>query len=142
MSTLFLSTLREDPADAEVPSHKLLVRAGYIRRTSAGVYTYLPLGKRVLDKVDAIVRQGMDAIGAQELRMPARMPKEPWAQTGRYVAYGPLMCKLQDRRGQDYLLGPTAEEMITTLVKGEYSSYRDLPVSLYQVQTKYRDELR
>jgi len=142
MSTLFLRTLREDPADAEVPSHRLLVRAGYIRRTAAGIYSWLPLGKRVLDNVTAVVKAEMDAIGAQEVLLPALQPREPWDRTGRYEAYGPLMFKLSDRKGAQYCLGPTAEEMITVLVKGEYSSYRDLPLSLYQVQTKYRDELR
>ncbi|MDQ6649445.1 MAG: proline--tRNA ligase [Actinomycetota bacterium] len=142
MSTLFLRTLRADPAEAEVPSHRLLVRAGYIRRTAAGVYSWLPLGKRVLDNVTAVVKAEMDGIGAQEVLLPALQPREPWDRTGRYEAYGPLMFKLADRKGAQYCLGPTAEEMVTMLVKGEYSSYRDLPVSLYQVQTKYRDELR
>ncbi len=142
MSSLFLRTLREDPADAETPSHRLLVRAGYIRRTAAGIYSFLPLGKRVLDKVARIVREEMDGIGAQEILMPALLPAEPWHKTGRFAAYGPEMFRLQDRKGSDYCLGPTHEEIVTLLVKGEYASYRDLPVSLYQVQSKYRDEMR
>jgi prolyl-tRNA synthetase len=142
MSTLFLRTLREDPADAEVPSHKLLVRAGYVRRVAPGVYSWLPLGVRALERVARVVRQEMDAIGAQEVLFPALLPKEPYEQTGRWVEYGDLLFRLKDRRGNDYLLGPTHEELFTTLVKGEYSSYKDLPVMLYQVQTKYRDEAR
>ena len=142
MSTLFLRTLREDPADAEVPSHRLLVRAGYIRRTAAGVYSWLPLGKRVLDNVARIVRAEMDAIGAQEVLLPALLPAEPWQRTGRWEAYGSELFRLKDRRDGDFLLGPTHEEVITLLVKGEYSSYRDLPVALYQIQNKYRDEPR
>jgi prolyl-tRNA synthetase len=142
MSTLFLRTLRQDPADAEVPSHRLLVRAGYIRRVAAGVYTLLPLGKRVVDRVAAVVREEMDAIGGQEILLPALLPREPYDRTGRWDDYGPELFRLADRRGGDYLLGPTHEEMMTLLVKGEYSSYRDLPLVIYQIQTKYRDELR
>src|SRR5664280_2545017 len=142
MSTLFLRTLREDPADAEVPSHKLLVRAGYIRRIAAGIYSWLPLGKLVLDNVAAIVRAEMDAIGGQEVLLPALLPREPYELSRRWYDYGPEMFRLQDRRGADYCLGPTHEEMMTLLVKGEYSSYKDLPLTLYQIQTKYRDERR
>lgn len=142
MSTLFLRTLRQDPVDAEVPSHRLLVRAGYIRRVAAGIYTLLPLGKRVVDRVAAVVRAEMDAIGGQEILLPALLPREPYEQTGRWTDYGPELFRLTDRRGGDYLLGPTHEEMMTLLVKGEYSSYRDLPLVIYQVQTKYRDEPR
>jgi prolyl-tRNA synthetase len=142
MSTLFLRTLREDPADAEVPSHRLLVRAGYIRRTAAGIYSWLPLGKRLLDNVAGIVRAEMEAIGGQEILLPALVPREPYEATGRWSEYGPEMFRLRDRRGADYCLGPTHEELMTLLVKAEYSSYKDLPLTLFQIQTKYRDELR
>jgi len=142
MSTLFLRTLRDNPADAQIPSHTLLVRAGYIRRVAAGIYAWLPLGVRVLNNVAAVVRQEMDRIGAQEVLFPALLPREPYEASGRGAEYGELVFRLKDRRGLDYLLGPTHEEMFTTLVKGEYASYRDLPVILYQVQTKYRDEAR
>jgi prolyl-tRNA synthetase len=142
MSTLFLRTLREDPADAEVPSHTLLVRAGYVRRVAPGIYSWLPLGVKVLDRVATVVREEMDAIGAQEVHFPALLPREPYEQTGRWTEYGDLLFRLKDRRGNDYLLGPTHEELFTLLVKGEYSSWKDLPLSLYQIQTKYRDEAR
>ncbi|MDN5748535.1 MAG: proline--tRNA ligase [Pseudonocardia sp.] len=142
MSSLFLRTLREDPADAEVPSHKLLVRAGYVRRVAPGVYSWLPLGLRVLRAVERIVREEMDAIGAQEIHFPALLPREPYEATGRWTEYGDNLFRLKDRRGNDYLLGPTHEELFTALVKGEYSSYKDYPVMLYQIQTKYRDEAR
>jgi prolyl-tRNA synthetase len=142
MSSLFLRTLREDPADAEVPSHRLLVRAGYIRRVSPGIYTWLPLGLKVLRKVEQIVREEMDAIGAQELLFPALLPREPYEATGRWTEYGPNIFRLKDRKGGDYLLGPTHEELFTLAVKDMFSSYKDLPVSLYQIQTKYRDEAR
>src|SRR3954452_25184951 len=142
MSQLFLRTLREDPADAEVPSHRLLVRAGYIRRTAPGIYTWLPLGKRILDTVAQIVREEMDRIGAQEVLFPALLPRELYEASGRWTDYGPNLFRLQDRKGVDYLLGPTHEELFTTLVKGEYASFRDYPVTLYQIQTKFRDEAR
>ncbi len=142
MSTLFLRTLREDPADAEVPSHRLLVRAGYIRRVAAGVYSWLPLGKRVLDNVAAVVREEMDRIGGQELLFPALIPREVYEASGRWAIYGELLLKLQDRRGVEFLLGPTHEELFTLLVQDVYASYRDLPVILYQIQWKYRDEPR
>ncbi|RCW39776.1 prolyl-tRNA synthetase [Halopolyspora algeriensis] len=142
MSTLFLRTLREDPADAEVPSHKLLVRAGYVRRVAPGIYSWLPLGLRVLRNIERIVREEMDAIGAQEIHLPALLPKEPYEQTNRWTEYGPNMFRLKDRKGGDYLLGPTHEELFAQTVKGEYNSYRDFPVILYQIQTKYRDEER
>jgi len=142
MSTLFLRTLREDPADAEVASHKLLVRAGYIRRAAPGIYTWLPLGLRVLSKVEAIIREGMNEAGAQEVHFPALLPKEPYEASGRWVDYGPGIFRLQDRKGADYLLAPTHEEMFTLLVKDLYSSYKDLPLTIYQIQTKYRDEAR
>src|SRR5690349_10595278 len=142
MSSLFLRTLREDPADAEVPSHKLLVRAGYVRRVAPGGYTWLPLGLKVLRNIEAVVREEMDAFGAQEIQFPALLPKEPYEATNRWEEYGPNLFRLKDRKGADYLLGPTHEEMFTLTVKGEYSSYKDYPVTLYQIQTKYRDEAR
>jgi prolyl-tRNA synthetase len=142
MSRLFLRTLRDDPADAEVPSHKLLVRAGYVRRVAPGVYSWLPLGLKVLAKVEKIIREEMDSIGAQEVRFPALLPKEPYEATNRWEEYGPNLFRLQDRKGVDMLLGPTHEEMFTLMVKDLYSSYKDLPLSLYQIQTKYRDEAR
>jgi prolyl-tRNA synthetase len=142
MSELFVRTLREDPVDAEVPSHRWLVRAGYIRRAAPGIYSWLPLGFRVLRKVEEIVRQEMDAIGAQEVHFPALLPREPYEATGRWREYGDAVFRVKDRKGADYLLGPTHEEMFTLLVKDLYSSYKDLPLSLYQVQTKYRDEAR
>ncbi|MGP3688785.1 proline--tRNA ligase [Streptomyces sp. IBSNAI002] len=142
MSRLMAKTLREDPADAETLSHRLLVRAGYVRRTSAGVWTWLPLGKRVLDNVSRIVREEMDAIGAQEVLLPALLPKEPYEVSGRWSEYGDLLFRLRDRKGADYLLGPTHEEIFTLVVKDQCTSYKDLPVMLYQIQTKYRDEAR
>ncbi len=142
MSQLFLRTLREDPADAEVPSHRLLVRAGYVRRVAPGIYSWLPLGKVMLDKVAQVVREEMNRIGGQEVLFPALLPRDFYEATGRWTEYGDLLFRLKDRKGGDYLLGPTHEEMFTTLVKGEYSSYRDYPVILYQIQTKYRDEAR
>ncbi|MBF4160503.1 proline--tRNA ligase [Nocardioides sp. CBS4Y-1] len=142
MSSLFLRTLREDPADAEVPSHKLLVRAGYIRRAAPGIYTWLPLGLKVLRRVEAIVREEMDAIGAQELSFPALLPREPYEASNRWTEYGDGIFRLHDRKGADYLLGPTHEEMFTLAVKDLYSSYKDLPLAIYQIQNKYRDEAR
>jgi prolyl-tRNA synthetase len=142
MSSLFLRTLREDPADADLPGHRLLVRAGYIRRAAPGIYTWLPLGLRVLRKVEAIVREEMDAIGGQELSFPALLPKEPYEATGRWMEYGDGIFRLQDRKGNEMLLGPTHEEMFTLAVKDMFSSYKELPLTLYQIQTKYRDEAR
>ncbi|MEU2199403.1 proline--tRNA ligase [Isoptericola sp. NPDC019482] len=142
LSQLFVRTLREDPADAEVASHRLLVRAGYIRRAAPGIYSWLPLGLRVLAKIEAVVREEMDAIGAQEVHFPALLPREPYEATGRWTEYGPNLFRLQDRKETDYLLAPTHEEMFTLLVKDLYSSYKDLPLALYQIQTKYRDEAR
>ncbi|MGA8847743.1 MAG: proline--tRNA ligase, partial [Nocardioides sp.] len=142
MSSLFVRTLRDDPADAEVPSHRLLVRAGYIRRAAPGIYTWLPLGLRVLRKIEGIIREEMDQIGAQELSFPALLPREPYEATNRWTEYGDGIFRLQDRKGADYLLGPTHEEMFTLVVKDLYSSYKDLPLSIYQIQTKYRDEAR
>ncbi|MFD7239888.1 proline--tRNA ligase [Streptomyces syringium] len=142
MSTTMIKTLRDDPADAETASHKLLVRAGYVRRTSAGVWTWLPLGKKVLDNVSRVVREEMDAIGGQEVLLPALLPKEPYEASGRWEEYGELLFRLKDRKGADYLLGPTHEEIFTLTVKDQCTSYKDLPVILYQIQTKYRDEAR
>ncbi len=142
MSTLFLRTLREDPVEAEVASHKLLVRAGYVRRAAPGIYTWLPLGLKVLRRVEAVVREEMDAAGFQEVHFPALLPREPYEATGRWTEYGDGMFRLKDRKGADYLLAPTHEEMFTLLVKDLYSSYKDLPLSIYQIQTKYRDEAR
>lgn len=142
MSTTMIKTLRDDPADAETASHKLLVRAGYVRRTSAGVWTWLPLGKKVLDNVSRVVREEMDAIGGQEVLLPALLPKEPYEASGRWEEYGDLLFRLKDRKGGDYLLGPTHEEIFTLTVKDQCTSYKDLPVILYQIQTKYRDEAR
>ena len=142
MSHLFLRTLRDDPADAEVPSHKLLVRAGYVRRVAPGVYSWLPLGLKVLRRVEDVVRKEMNAIGGQELMFPALLPREPYQTTGRWAEYGDALFRLKDRKNGDYLLGPTHEEMFASIVKSEFSSYKDFPVTLYQIQTKYRDEER
>jgi prolyl-tRNA synthetase len=142
MSRLFLRTLRDDPADAEVDSHRLLVRGGFIRRVASGVYSWLPLGSRVVRKVAEIVREEMDAAGAQELWLPIIQPLELWERSGRNDTYGPELFRLQDRKETGFCLSPTAEELVTSTVAGEFSSYRDLPVNLYQINWKYRDELR
>ncbi|MFE2448686.1 proline--tRNA ligase [Streptomyces sp. NPDC059426] len=142
LSTTMLKTLREDPADAETASHKLLVRAGYVRRAAAGIWTWLPIGKKVLENVSRIVREEMDAIGAQEVLLPALLPREPYEVSGRWDEYGDLLFRIKDRKGADYLLGPTHEEIFTLTVKDQCTSYKDLPVMLYQIQTKYRDEAR
>ena len=142
MSTLFLRTLRDDPADAEVPSHRLLVRGGYVRRVAPGIYSWLPLGMAVLANVERVVREEMASIGSQEVHFPALIPREIFEASGRWADYGDSLFRLSDRKGVDYLLGPTHEELFTLLVKGEYSSYKDYPLSLYQIQTKYRDEAR
>ncbi len=142
MSELFLRTLRDDPADAEVPSHKLLIRAGYVRPIGPGLYSWLPLGLRVLRKIENIVREEMVAIGGQEILFPALLPRGPYETTNRWTEYGDGVFRLKDRRMNDYLLGPTHEELFTLTVKGEYSSYKDFPVLLFQIQTKYRDEAR
>ena len=142
LSSLFLRTLREDPADAEVDSHRLLVRAGYIRRAAPGVYTWLPLGLAVKAKIEQVVREEMAAAGAQEVFFPALLPREPFEKTNRWTEYGDNLFRLQDRKKADYLLAPTHEEMFTLLVKDLYSSYKDLPLTLYQIQNKYRDEAR
>ena len=142
MSQLFLRTLRDDPADAEVPSHKLLIRAGYIRPVAPGLYSWLPLGLRVLRNIERVVRDEMNAIGGQEILFPALLPRAPYETTNRWTEYGDSVFRLQDRRGNDYLLGPTHEELFTLTVKGEYSSYKDFPLLLFQIQNKYRDEAR
>jgi prolyl-tRNA synthetase len=142
MSNLFARTLRDDPADAEIDSHRLLLRAAFIRRLASGIYAWLPLGQRVLAKTAQIVREEMDASGAQEMTLPIAQPLELWARTGRDETYGPLMFRLLDRKEAGFCLTPTAEEAVTSIVAGEYSSYRDLPVNLYQINWKYRDELR
>ena len=142
MSELFLRTLRDDPADAEVPSHKLLIRAGYVRPIAPGLYSWLPLGLRVLRKIENIVREEMVAIGGQEILFPALLPRAPYETTNRWTEYGDGVFRLKDRRDNDYLLGPTHEELFTLTVKGEYSSYKDFPALLFQIQTKYRDEAR
>ena len=142
LSQLFVRTLRDDPADAEVSSHRWLVRAGYVRRVAPGIYSWLPLGLKVLQKVEAIVHEEMEAMGAQEVRFPALLPREPYETTGRWTEYGENLFRLRDRRDADMLLGPTHEEMFTLMVGDLYSSYKDLPLSLYQIQTKYRDEAR
>lgn len=142
MSTLFLRTLREDPADADVDSAKLLQRAGYIRKAAPGIWTWLPLGLKVLNKIEDIIREEIDGIGAQEVHFPALLPREPYEATHRWEEYGDNIFRLKDRHQADYLLAPTHEEMFTLLVKDMYKSYKDLPVTLYQIQTKYRDEFR
>jgi len=142
MSELFLRTLREDPADAEVPSHKLLIRAGYVRPIGPGLYSWLPLGLKVLTKIEKVIRDEMAVVGSQEVRFPALLPRGPYETSNRWTEYGDGVFRLKDRRGNDYMLGPTHEEFFTLTVKGEYSSYKDFPLRLYQIQTKYRDEAR
>ncbi|MGW4927691.1 proline--tRNA ligase [Agromyces sp. NPDC004153] len=142
LSNFFLRTLREDPADAEIASHKLLVRAGYIRRQAPGIFAWLPLGLRVKAKIERIIREEMTAAGAHEVHFPALLPREPYEVTGRWTEYGDALFRLQDRKEADYLLAPTHEEVFTLLVKDLYSSYKDLPLTIYQIQDKYRDEAR
>ena len=142
ISKFHLATVKETPADADVISQQLMLRAGMIRKLAAGIYSWTPLGLRALRKVEAIVREEMNAAGAQEVRFPALLPREPYEETDRWTEYGPNLFRLHDRRGNDMLLGPTHEEMFTLLVKDLYSSYKDLPAILYQIQTKYRDEAR
>ncbi len=141
-SRLYCPTLKEDPKEAEVISHRLMLRAGLIRKNAAGIYTFLPLGLKVLAKVEKIVREEMNRIGAQEILMPVLQPAELWIDSGRWDEYGPEMIRLKDRHQRDFCLGPTHEEIITNLVMSEARSYRDLPLILYQVQVKYRDEIR
>src|SRR3989339_516821 len=142
MSQLLAPTLREDPKEAEVVSHKLLLRAGYIRKLAAGIYTYLPLGFKVLQKVSQVIREEMNRSGAQEVLMPALLPSELWQETGRWNVYGKELFRIKDRHDRDFCLGPTHEEAITDLVRKSISSYKELPVSLFQIQTKFRDEIR
>ncbi|MGE5701164.1 MAG: proline--tRNA ligase, partial [Clostridia bacterium] len=141
-SQMFIPTLREVPSDAEIASHKLLVRAGLARQLASGIYSYLPLGLRVLQKIQAIVRDEMNKAGAQELVMPAMQPAELWEKSGRWEAYGPELVRLNDRHNRSFALGPTHEEVITSLVRDEINSYKKLPINLYQIQTKFRDEVR
>ncbi|TDQ03688.1 MULTISPECIES: proline--tRNA ligase [unclassified Leifsonia] len=142
LSNYFLRTLREDPSDAEVTSHRLLVRAGYIRRQAPGIFAWLPLGLRVKEKIERIIREEMAAAGAHEVHFPALLPREPYEATGRWEEYGDGIFRLKDRKGADYLLAPTHEEVFTLLVKDLYSSYKDLPLTIFQIQDKYRDEAR
>src|ERR687895_292266 len=141
-SQMLIPTLREDPGEAEVVSHRLMVRAGMIRKTAAGIYTYLPLGLRVVRKIEAIIREEMNRAGAQEVLMPIASPAELWRETGRWEFYGKELFRFQDRHERDFCLGPTHEEVITDLVRREVRSYRQLPLNLYQIQTKFRDEIR
>jgi len=141
-SRAFIPTLKEDPADAEVASHRLMLRAGMLRQVARGIYSYLPLCQRVILKIDAIVREELDRIGAIELMLPILHPAELWQETGRWDLYGPLMMRLSDRHEREYALGPTHEEVVTDLVRKEVRSYRQLPLSLYQIQTRFRDETR
>lgn len=142
MSSLYAPTLKEDPAEADIASHRVLLRAGMVRKSAAGVYSFLPLGWRSVAKIERIVREEMDAIGSQEIMMPVMQPAEIWIESGRWDAYGPELMRLTDRHGREFALGPTHEELVTTLVNGELRSYRDLPKSLYQIQVKFRDEVR
>ena len=142
ISRFFLSTSKEAPAEAELLSHKLMLRAGLIRRLGAGLYSWMPLGLRVLRKVEAIVREEMNRAGALELQMPAVQPAELWQESGRWAVFGPQMLKIKDRHQRDFCFGPTHEEVITDIARREIRSYRQLPVNFYQVQTKFRDEIR
>lgn len=142
MSSLYAPTLKEDPAEAELASHRLLLRAGFIRKQASGLYSYLPLAWRSLKKIEAIVRDEMDAAGAQELMLPVMVDAELWRESGRHDAYGPELMRFEDRHGREFVLGPTHEETITDLVKNELRSYKQLPVNLYQIQSKFRDEIR
>ena len=141
-SNLFIATLRNDPSDAEVISHKLMLRAGMIRQLATGVYTWLPLGLRVLRKVETVIREEVDQIGAQEIVMPSIQPAELWQKSQRWDEYGPMLLRLTDRNGHAFCLGPTHEEMITELARREIRSYKQLPVCFYQIQVKFRDEIR
>ncbi|HLR92860.1 MAG TPA: proline--tRNA ligase [Atopostipes sp.] len=141
-SQIFIPTLRETPSDADVPSHQLMLRAGYIRQISAGVYTYMPLAWRVIKKIENIIREELDAVGGTEMMLPTLIPADLWRESGRYDTYGPEMMKLKDRHDRDFLLGPTHEETFTKLIRDDIKSYKKLPLHLYQIQTKYRDEKR
>jgi prolyl-tRNA synthetase len=142
LSRAFAPTLKESPADAQVVSHVYMVRGGFIRRLAAGIYNFLPLGWRVIHKIEAIVREEMDRAGAQEVLMPAAVPAELWQETGRWTKYGPELLRFKDRKGADFCFGPTHEEVIVEMVRRDTKSYRDLPLNLYQIQAKFRDELR
>ena len=141
-SKIFLPTLKDSPQDAEVISHQLMLRAGMVRKVTSGIYTWLPLGLRVLKKIENIVREEMDASGAQEVLMPMVQPRELWEETKRWEKMGPELLRIQDRHDRDFCLGPTHEEVITDLVRGNVKSYKELPINLYQIQTKFRDEVR
>src|SRR5262245_4824417 len=142
LSSLFAPTLREDPADAEVVSHRLMLRAGMIRQVARGIYDFLPLGLRSVQRFEAIVREEMNRAGAQEILMPAVIPAELWQESGRWERYGRELLRLKDRYDRDFCFGPTHEEVVTDLVRREVRSYRDLPLNLYQIQSKFRDEVR
>ncbi|MCK5497919.1 MAG: proline--tRNA ligase, partial [Gammaproteobacteria bacterium] len=142
ISQYLIATLREAPSEAEIISHQLMLRAGMIRRIASGIYTWLPMGLRVLRKVEAIIREEMNAVGAQELLMSGVQPAELWQESERWDEYGPELLRLQDRHGRDFCLGPTHEEIITDLVRKEIRSYKQLPANFYQIQTKFRDEVR
>jgi len=142
VSRFFLSTLKEAPAEAELASHRLMLRAGMIKRLSAGIYTWMPLGLRVLRKVEAVVREEMNRAGAIELLMPFVQPAELWQESGRWDKYGPELLRLKDRHQRDFILQPTSEEVITDIARKDLKSYRQLPVNLYHIQTKFRDEVR
>jgi prolyl-tRNA synthetase len=141
-SRLFMPTLRQVPAEAEIASHRLMLRAGLMRKLASGIYSYLPLGLRALKKVENIIREEMDRSGAQELIMSALLPAEAYMESGRWEVFGPEMFRLKDRGGRDFCLGPTHEEVFTTTVRNEIKSYKSLPITLYQIQTKFRDEIR
>ena len=142
ITNFLIPTLREAPADADITSHKLMIRAGLVRQVASGIYTWLPLGLRVLRKVESIIREEMDAIGAQELLMPGVQPGELWEESGRWMDYGPELLRIKDRHDRPFCLGPTHEEIITSLARGELKSYKQLPCAFYQIQTKFRDEIR
>src|SRR3954465_15773053 len=142
LSRTLVPTLKEAPAEAEVPSHVFMVRGGYLRKVAAGVYSFLPLGWRVIKKIERIIREEMDRTGASEVFLPAVIPAELWQESGRWDQYGAQLLRLKDRKGGDFVIGPTHEEVITALVRGDVRSYRQLPLNLYQIQTKFRDELR
>ncbi|PMP69293.1 MAG: proline--tRNA ligase, partial [Calditerrivibrio nitroreducens] len=142
LSNYFVPTLRETPSDAEVVSHKLMVRAGMIRKVAAGIYNYLPMGLRVIRKVENIIRKYMNEAGAIEILMPAVVPAELWKESGRWNVYGKELLRFKDRHDRDFCMGPTHEEVVTDIVRNEIKSYKDLPINLYQIQTKFRDEVR
>ena len=142
LSKMYLPTLRQDPSEAEIQSHKLMLRSGMIRQTASGIYSYLPLGKRVIHKIEDIIREKMEEIDSQEISMSTIQPSEIWEESGRWEVFGPEMFKLQDRHERNFCLGPTAEEYFVTLVRGELKSYKQLPTVLYQITPKFRDEKR